>query len=113
MVNVLTAAAPVVVFQDRSGTRCAVFASAVLVPTPVPSRAGTRASRTVAADSAAAAGSTHNNPAGRSSRQKNLLVMTLARSGAACFSGGFRLFSRSRYRRLWAFRFCLAAAVAR
>jgi hypothetical protein len=96
MANVLTAAAPVVVFQGRDCTRCAIFASAVLVPTPVPSRAGMRASRTVAADSADGAGSTHNTPAGRSSPQKNFVVMTLARSGAACFPGGFRFFSRSR-----------------
>lgn len=92
----LMAAAPVVVLQGDAGATCSFFASAALVPTHVPWRAGMRASRTVAADSAAGAGSPHSNLAGRSSRQKNFLVMTLARFEAASFSGGFRLFSRSR-----------------
>jgi len=32
---------------------------------------------------------------------------------AASLAGRFRARTRSRYRRLWPFRFCLAAAVAR
>ena len=95
-VTVLMVVVPVGGCERDGGAWCAFFANAVLVPTRVPSRAGTPASRTAAADSAAAARSIHNSQAGRSSRRKKFLVMTLAGSGIVSFSGGFRGFRRSR-----------------
>ena len=67
-------------------------ASAARVPRRAPSHAGTRASRTVAAASAAGARSPRSSRAGRNRHRKNFLVITLAASGTASFSGGFRLF---------------------
>jgi hypothetical protein len=109
----LTAAAPGAAFPENGGAGRVSVASAAPAPRRAPPRAGRHASRTVAAATAASVGSTHSNPAGRSSHRKKSLVMTLAASGTASFSGGFRSLTRFRYRRLCPFRVRLPAAVAR
>jgi len=93
---VLTAAAPAAALGQGVGPGRDAFASAVLAPRRVPSRAGRYASRTVDAAIVASARSTHSSQAGRNSHRKNFLVMTLATSETASFSGGFRSLTRFR-----------------
>ena len=79
-----------------SGAGPAVCASAARAPKRIPWRAGRHGSRTVAVAIAAVAESIRSSQAGLSSRQKNILLMTLATSGTAFFCGAFRSLTRLR-----------------
>ena len=86
------AAAPGAALPENGGARRVFAASASRAPTRAPRRAGRPASRTVAAVTAASARSIRSSLAGRNNRRKKSLGMTLAASGTASFSGGFRFF---------------------
>ena len=97
-----------------SGLSRAPLASAAPVAGRAPPRAGRHVSRSVVKDFAAGLRIAHNSPAGRSNdRKKCSVVITLAASLTASGSAGFRLWTRSRYRRLWPLRFSWPAAVSR
>ena len=66
-------------------------ASAARVPRRVPSRAGTHANRTVAAATAASAGSPHSSQAGRNSESKKILSDYPRGLRNTAFSGAFWL----------------------
>ena len=66
-------------------------ASAARAPRRAPWPAGTRASRTSAAASAAGARTPRSTPAGHNRHRKNFIVITLAAPGTASPAGGFRL----------------------
>ena len=95
-------------------TFCAAFAIVVPAPKRAPAHAGTPSNRISAAGIGRYAGTFRSNPAGRRNNQKKLGLITLAASSAASPPVRSLLSrTRSRYRRLWAFRLSLPAGVAR
>src|SRR3974377_1694183 len=94
--------------------KCAPVSSGARARGLAPARADTLRHRSAARDFAAVARSARNSPAGHTSaRKKSSLVITLAGSLTAFGSRGFRLLARSRWPRLWPFRFSWPAADSR